>query len=91
MGADEVLLYRFFGLGAFQRGFGKHPGLQWQKIAEDTRKRHHDINARATECFQRDQISTRKAAVAVETGRCTHQRKRLGDRPAVGFDIVRAP
>ena len=48
--------------GAFQRGLGQHPGLQRQQIAEDARQRHHHIDPRAAQLFQRDQIRAGRAA-----------------------------
>ena len=47
MGADKVLLQGFIRAGAFPGGFGQHPGLQGQKVAEDARKCHHHVDARA--------------------------------------------
>ena len=91
MGPDEVLRQRFIGGRGLERGLGQHPRLQRQKITEDAGKRHHHVDARAAKFGQRDQVGPRQSAIMVEPRPCPHQRQRLGDRPAVGLDVVRPP
>ena len=74
-----------------QRGLGQQLHLQRQQIAEDARKRDHHVNTRPAQLRQRGQCGTGKPAIAVEARLGAHQRKRLRDRPAFGFQIIRAP
>ncbi len=73
------------------RGLGQHPGLQRQQVAEDAREGHHHVDPRPAKLGQRDQVGTRQPAIAVEARPGSHQRQRLGDRAAVGLDVVRPP
>ena len=91
MGADEVQRLGLVGGGGVEGGFGEHPGLQRQEVAEDAGEGHHHVDARAAEFGQRHQVGAGEPAVAVEAGLRADQRQGLGDRAAVGLDVVAAP
>ena len=50
-----------------------------------------DVDARPAELVERDELRAGEPAVAVEARRGAQQRQRLGDRPALGLQIVGAP
>mmetsp|Transcript_23767 Transcript_23767/g.42676 ORF Transcript_23767/g.42676 Transcript_23767/m.42676 type:complete len:333 (+) Transcript_23767:2924-3922(+) len=91
MGADKVPVQRLVGCRTFQCGLGQHTRLQWQQVTEDPREGHDHVDARAAKLFQRDQVGTTEPSKAVEPRHAAHQRQRLGNRPTIGFDIVRPP
>jgi len=88
---DEVHLLGLVGLGGEQGGFCHHAGLQRQQIAEHARQRDDHVDARTTQFFERDQLCTGKAVIAVKTRARTDQREHLGNLRALAFQIVGAP
>ena len=91
MRADKVLRRGFLCHCRFQRGFGQKAGLQRQQIAENARQCHHNVNARAAQFGQRNQVRARQAAIGIKARGRADQRQGLRNRPAIGFDIVRPP
>ena len=91
MGAHEIHMSGLIGCCRLERRLGQHPCLQGQQIAEDTRQGHHHIDARAAKLFQRDQIGTTQPPIAIKARLGAHQGKRLCNRAAIGFDVIRPP
>ena len=89
--ADEVHLKRLVGLRRKQGGFGDQLGLQRQQVAENPGEGDDNVDARAAECLQRDQLCAHHAAVTVRARFGAHQPQHLGDRAAFGLQVVGAP
>ena len=54
--ANEVHLLRLVGDRREVGGLGDHPRLHRQQVAEDARQRHDDVDPRAAEVGERDQL-----------------------------------
>jgi Mn-dependent DtxR family transcriptional regulator len=54
--ADEVHLQRLVGAGGQEGGLGQQLDLQRQQVAEDAGQRDHDVDARAAERLERNQL-----------------------------------
>ena len=89
--ADEVAIRRLIGLGRQQRRLGEQGGLHRQQVAEDAGEGDHHIHARPAQGFERHELRAAEPAIPVQPRLGAHQPERLGDRPALGFEIVRAP
>ena len=89
--ADVVLAGGLVGLGRQQRRFGQQLGLQRQQIAKDAGEGDHHVDPRPTELDQRQQLGAAEPPVTVEPRRRAHQPQRLGDRTALGLEVVGAP
>ena len=88
---DEVLLARFVRARREQGGLGEQLGLHRQQVAEDARQHHNDIDPRPSELLQGHEPRPREPPVAVVARLRAEQPERLGKRPALGLQVVRAP
>ena len=89
--ADEIL---FGGLVGHRRqigGFGDHPRLQRQQVAEDARQGDHHVDPRPPQFRQRDQLRAGQPAIIVKSWPGAEKRQRLGDLGTLALQIVRAP
>jgi hypothetical protein len=77
--------------GGEEAGFRQQLRLQRQQVAEDARQRHHDVDARTAQLFERDEIGAGKPAVAVEARLSRRSAPAPADRPALGLQVVGAP
>ena len=89
--ADEVALERLVRGCREECRFGEQLDLQRQQVAENARQGDHHVHARPAELVERNQRRAGNAAVGVESRLGAHQRQRLGDRRALGLQIVGAP
>jgi hypothetical protein len=88
---DEVLLDRLVGRRGEKGGLSQKLGLERQEIPENPGKGHDHVDPRAAKLFERDQVRPREPAEAVEAGPRPDQGQRLGDRVALGLEVVGPP
>mmetsp|Transcript_7681 Transcript_7681/g.15363 ORF Transcript_7681/g.15363 Transcript_7681/m.15363 type:complete len:371 (-) Transcript_7681:434-1546(-) len=87
----EVHFERLIELGCHLDGAVEQRHLVDEEVAEDARASDDDVNARPAELLERDHLQLVDAAERVGHRSDTHHPQHLGERLAVGLDVVRAP
>ena len=89
--ADVIVGRSLVRAGGQQRRLSQQLGLQRQQVAKNAGQGDDDVDARAAQHLEWQQGCATQPAVAVEPRPRTHQPQRLGNRPALGLQVVGAP